>query len=277
MSRNRHFVPEATQRSLRRLNMLVAGCGSTGGACTQSLVRLGLERFKLADNGSYELTNLNRQHAFIENIGQNKAEFHASKMRQINPFIEVESHPGGISPENVSALVEWADLIMDAVDVTSPEGMKMKLLLHETAHARRKPVLTALDLGFCQWGRSYDYRSGKLAPLGGALETARRAKHPLKALFSIVPLSAVPAHSLQLIEDLMKHPERPASQMGGTSDLLAGIIGPTLIRFAATGELVPGWNINLENLALPLSTRLKLLFQAPRLRAEVARLMRKAD
>lgn len=273
-ARNAYFIPAKTQERLRRIRILVAGCGSTGGACTQSLARVGVEHFALADNGTYELNNLNRQHALTGDVGQNKALFHAARISGINPHAEVQAHPEGITPENVTKLTDWAEVIMDAVDVTTSGGIAMKLRLHECARAARKPVFTALDLGFCQWGRSYDYRDPGTALLGGTFEKARSARHPLKALFAIVPVSAIPAHALPLVRDILKDSELSASQLGATSDLLSSIIVAAMVRFANSGEVLEGWNIDLHSMAHPLRDRLPEWIRGLRLRAEVSRLLR---
>lgn len=273
-ARNRHFVSPATQSALKKLKILIAGCGSTGGACIEPLARAGVQNFALADSGTYELNNLNRQHAFTRNINQNKAEFHAEQLREINPFTQIQVHPEGITLENTGSLARWADVIMDAVDVTTPSGIAMKLALHEAAKRESKPVFTALDIGFCQWGRSYDYRLPSVEILGGALKQAKEAKHPLKALFSIVPLSAVPSHSLHLVADLLKRSEIPASQLGCTSDLLSAIIVPAIIRFVETGELVKGWNFNTEGLAMPLKRRARYWIKGVALRREIRALLK---
>jgi len=258
--RNFHFIPPATQNALRALKVLVAGCGSTGGACIEPLARLGVENFILADNGEYELTNLNRQHAFIENIGQNKAQFHTDCLRRINPSASVICFPEGITPQNIEDSVRWADIVIDAVDVTSSSGITMKLQLHKFAKGLERPVLTALDIGFRQWGRSYDYRNPDLEIFAGAYKKALASRHPMKVLFSIVPLSAVPAHSLALIEDLLTQDNVPASQLGCASDLLSAIIVPVIVRFVETGELSKGWNVDLSPLKSSLQQRLREYF-----------------
>jgi len=42
ISRNRGLIDAAEQAALRRTRFVVAGCGSTGGACIMPLVRLSL-------------------------------------------------------------------------------------------------------------------------------------------------------------------------------------------------------------------------------------------
>jgi hypothetical protein len=272
-ARNFHFIPASTQSKLRKVKVLVAGCGSTGGACIESLARLGIENFILADNGEYELTNLNRQHAFIENIGQNKAQFHRDNLKAINPFINVKCFPEGISLKNIDDSTQWADIIIDAIDVTSASGIAMKLQLHEKAHKESKAVLTALDIGFRQWGRSYDYRNKNLEVFDGAYEKAKAAQHPLKVLFSIVPLSAVPAHSLALVEDLLSKENVSASQLGCTSDLLSAIIVPVFVQFVETGKLAKGWSMDLHQFAKSRKTRLQEFLKGPLQRRKTRKLL----
>lgn len=244
-SRNFHFVAPETQRRLSELDVLVAGCGSTGGACIEALARIGVRRFRLADNGDYEITNLNRQHARLDSIGKNKAVFHAEEVRAIQPFAKIAVYPDGLTPSNLDAALEGVAFVMDAVDVTTRSGMEMKIRLHEECARRRLPVFTALDLGYRQWGKSFDYRSGGLTPLAGAASAARAKKHPISALFTLYSLDAVPDHALPLIDDLLKSRTSFASQLGATSDLLSSIIVAAAIRFVESGEVVPGWSIDL--------------------------------
>ena len=62
---NRGFVSDEAQGRLAQITVLVAGCGSTGGAAVEPLVRLGVQRFLLGEPGAYELNNLNRQSAAL--------------------------------------------------------------------------------------------------------------------------------------------------------------------------------------------------------------------
>lgn len=255
-SRNHHFIASESQRKLRNLKVLIAGCGSTGGACIEALARAGIENFVLADNGEYELTNLNRQHARLGDIGKNKALHHRDEVLAINPFANVTIDDRGIHPENVQRFCEWADIIFDAVDVTTPAGIEAKLSLHIKAKALRKPVLSALDVGLRQWGKSFDYRNEALKVLDGKLEAARKSRHPIRALFEIYPISLVPGHALGLVIDLLEGRSSFASQLGCTSDALSAIIVPVMLRFVESGELTPGWNLDLDQFRQPATRRL---------------------
>lgn len=273
-SRNFHFVSSKTQKRLSEIKILIAGCGSVGGACTLPLARLGVKHFRLADNGDYDLTNLNRQHCLVNHIGQNKAAFHEAQIRGLNPFCDVKHYPTGITNENLPELVDWADVIFDGLDVTTSSGMKMKLALHEKASAERKPTFMALDMGFCQWGQSFDYRNPKIRPLNGNLEKAKAAIHPIKALFEFCPLSSIPAHTLPLVIELMEGGTKPVSQLACAADLLSAVFAGAMIQFAATQTIITGWNVDLGNYALSPRERFGLALRSPLLRVKLSRLMR---
>jgi hypothetical protein len=244
-SRNFHFVSEETQKKISELDLLIAGCGSTGGACIEPLTRLGVKHFRLADNGTYEVTNLNRQHARLDSIGKNKAVFHAEEVRAIQPFAALTVYSDGLTPENLDPALKGVSFVIDAVDVTTKTGMEMKILLHEECARLGIVVFTALDLGYRQWGMSFDYRQKTLKPFGGKAAEAKAKSHPISSLFTLYPLDAAPDHTLAMIDDLLENRVSFASQLGATSDLLSSIIVAATIRFVESGEVVPGWSIDL--------------------------------
>ncbi len=91
--RNQPSLSREEQAALRATRILVAGCGSIGGATVVPLVRLGAERFVLCEPDHYELNNLNRQSADLGDIGRNKAEVQAARARAINPDVEMLVEP----------------------------------------------------------------------------------------------------------------------------------------------------------------------------------------
>ncbi len=276
-TRNRHFISLPTQGQLKGLRVFIAGCGAAGGACIEPLARLGVTQFRLSDNGTYELSNLNRQHTFIDQVGVNKSSFHAQEVSRINPFADVVAFPEGVTRENLDTLIEWADLVIDAVDVTVQESIQLKFHLHEVAKKARRPVLSPLDPGFCQMGYVFDYRKSSVQPIGGRLEACKKTKNPIQGLLTMFPIEAMPSHSLQLFVDLLESPEIPASQLGCSADLLSGIIAAIVLKFAATRELPWGWNMDLASYALTFGDRFELGLNGFFLRRHINRLLKKMN
>lgn len=157
-ARNSGVITADAQAVLRSATVLVAGCGSIGGAAVEPLARIGVEHFLLADPGEYELNNLNRQNATAADIGQNKARVAAARIRAINPAAEIAVFPQGVTADVVQELTATCDVIVDGVDVTTTSGLAAKYLLNEQAAARRLPLVTGWDMAGAQYVRCYDYR-----------------------------------------------------------------------------------------------------------------------
>lgn len=231
--RNQPVVGFSLQEKLKNLRLLVAGCGSTGGAFIEGASRLGVLNFRLTEPDHYELHNLNRQFVYPSDIGTNKAVVHAERLKKLfkNCSGEIEVETKGVADSNIDQLLHGINLVFDAVDVTTSAGMQAKLLLHERAAERKLMVFSAFDLGFKQWIRVFDYRLGGAA-LDGRLDHAKAFKNPLKALVEgFCPLAEL---SVEISEELLRLLQNPSSsvcQLATACHLLAAFTGPMLIRF----------------------------------------------
>ncbi|MEU7059273.1 ThiF family adenylyltransferase [Streptomyces sp. NPDC046197] len=196
ITRNAGVVAEADQQALRAATILVAGCGSIGGAALEPLTRLGVESFVLADPGAYELNNLNRQSATVADIERNKASVAAHRVRAINPYASVEVFTEGVTGQTVPKLTASCQVIIDGVDVTTREGWQAKHLLHRHAVQRRLPLITGWDMAGTQYVRCYDYRRVR-SPFAGAISMRDVAcLDTWELLRRAVPLRHVPADML---------------------------------------------------------------------------------
>jgi ThiF family protein len=195
-TRNRGFVSDETQDRLAQITVLVAGCGSTGGAAVEPLVRLGVQHFLLAEPGAYELNNLNRQSAFLDEIGENKAVVHARRIAAVNPHATVHVDPTGITEANVEDLIGRCHVVVDGVDVTEPAGWEAKYVLHEAAARVGRPVISGYDMAGTQYVRFYDYRPGS-RPFDGRVDRSRLAAGATWDLLrAVVPMRVVPVEML---------------------------------------------------------------------------------
>lgn len=230
--RNQPIVPEAVQNKLEKLRLLVAGCGSTGGAFIEGASRLGVLRYRLVEPDTYSLNNLNRQFVYPHEVGINKATAQASRLRQFfsDCNCEIEVDTDGVQYHNIEKILNQVDLVFDAVDVTTKNGMEAKLLLHEWAAIKKLTVLSALDLGYKQWIKVFDYRNGGQA-LDGRLELAKGCVHPLKALIvGFCPLDELSVEISEELVRLLKDENASACQLGAACHLLAAFTAPMLIR-----------------------------------------------
>lgn len=223
--RNRVLISAEVQERLRRQRFVIAGVGSTGGACVMPLVRSGAVRLALADPGRYELGNLNRQDAGLSDVGRNKARVQAERALAVNPFLDVEVDERGIDPLQPDRLLREGDLVIDAVDVTEPAGLAAKLALHQACCRLRLRVITAYDIASTQYVELYDYARVR-RPLRGRVED--RDLEPVRVLRALVPLRALPNEIFAVLEDRRRWPEEGWPQLAMTSALL----GPLVVAFA---------------------------------------------
>lgn len=155
-SRNAGILTDLEQAALHATTVLVAGCGSVGGAIVEPLVRLGVGRVVLADPDVYELHNINRQACLRGDIGMPKPVVLAERARQISPLVAVRTFTEGITEQNVEDALRDVTVVFDGIDnATSPWE---KYLLHKYAVERRIPVVAGADLGGQPTLYIFDYR-----------------------------------------------------------------------------------------------------------------------
>jgi hypothetical protein len=250
-SRNRGLLSDLEQSRLRTTRFVIAGCGSTGGACVMPLVRSGAERFVLFDPGEYDVSNLNRQDATVADVGRNKAEAARGRVLSVNPFATVEVHEGGVDPQTIGALLEPGDFVIDAVDVTTGAGIAAKLGLHRSACDKRLMVLTAYDIGPTQWLELFDYRHQR-RPLGGRVTRVDRPDQVLRAL---IPPLVVPREIFGELIARRADPHRDFPQLAMTSNLLGALIVPYALRLLTGRRVRRRMRVDLYDLVRPAPQR----------------------
>jgi hypothetical protein len=253
--RNQPSLSLAEQSALRAVRILVAGCGSIGGATVVPLVRLGVERFVLCEPGDYELNNLNRQAADMDDIGRNKAEVQASRARAINPEAELLVEPVGVTHDNVDWLVGTTDLVIDGVDVTEPAGIAAKRALHQEAWRQRRLVISGLDLGGTQVVYAFDYRDGRTRPLNGRLDKAPADLGALDFLTRLVSPLDVPRELLAYSEAMIRGQAGSPPQLAPTADQFGVLAAWMVLDFAAGRPVRKRVKVAIPDLVMPRGRR----------------------
>lgn len=198
-SRNAGILTDADQAGLRECRLLVAGCGSVGGAVVEPLIRLGLQTMTLADPDVYALHNLNRQACVLDEINESKPVVLARRASAINPHARIATVEEGITPENVDSLVGAADLVFDGVDIGTPVALWAKYLVHDRAAARGIPVLSGVDLGGQPTIFVWDYRDDPRPFFGRTRTAAFREGKELEAALGFVGLRRLPRDFIEVI------------------------------------------------------------------------------
>ena len=97
--RNRGKIDRPAQRRLLTHRIGVIGL-SVGNSAALTLALEGIGgAFKLADFDQFSLSNLNRLRAGVHHLGLNKSVIAARQMLEIDPYLDIEIFPGGLTDE----------------------------------------------------------------------------------------------------------------------------------------------------------------------------------
>ena len=141
--RNMKTLSEADQIRLLESAVCIVGLGGLGGSVTETLARMGIGRFYLADGDVFEAHNLNRQlFSSIDHIGMPKAEAAVMRVRTINPGLEVIATAAYLTPENADALVGSCNLVVDCLD-----NIQSRFTLQAAAKRAGIPMVSAAVAG----------------------------------------------------------------------------------------------------------------------------------
>ncbi len=107
------------QDSIRRLRVLIPGCGALGSAVASLLVRMGVRFLRIVDYDFVEPSNYPRTSSLglLESLGNTpKVVACESMIRRLNPYVDVDSVYGWVSPMNAKELIDGVDVVMDGLD-----------------------------------------------------------------------------------------------------------------------------------------------------------------
>jgi molybdopterin/thiamine biosynthesis adenylyltransferase len=145
-SRNRGLISDQEQSRLRSSRIAIAGLGGMGGINFQTLVRMGVSAYHLADIDNFSLVNINRQiGATATTAGRPKLDVMAELALSINPYLDLRLFHSGVQPDNIHAFLADVDIVVDAIDFFCIDTRR---LLHRVAREMGKPVVFAAPLGF---------------------------------------------------------------------------------------------------------------------------------
>ena len=113
------------------VTVAVCGLGGLGSNIAVALARAGIGKLVLIDFDRVDVTNLHRQQYKINQIGMNKTDALSENLKEIAPYIEIESHTVRITEDNAAELLKDADIICEAFDDVEAKAMLTNLVLEE--------------------------------------------------------------------------------------------------------------------------------------------------
>lgn len=134
------------QQKLDRAAVGIAGLGGLGSNIAVFLARLGVGRLVLADFDTVEVSNLNRQHYTMRDLGCPKADALRDQLIEINPYLDYETYTMRVTPENAPQLFADCDVVCEAFDRADQKAMLIETLL---AHLPDTPIVSGSGMAGC--------------------------------------------------------------------------------------------------------------------------------
>ena len=182
----------------------------------------------------------------------------AERARDINPFCKIRVVQDGVTSDNVDALVRSADVIIDAIDVTTPEPIREKISLHVHAARHRKPVVCGYDVAGTQALLVYDYRDPHVAPLRGKIKPEQAdTTGPLAFLANVVPRAAIPFEIIAELLRIVRGQNDGFPQLVYTADLFGVLASRAIIEIVAGRSVRRTTVLDVHQLVRPFGTRLR--------------------
>ena len=119
------------QQAFSTAVVVICGLGGLGSNIAISLARAGIGKLILCDFDRVDITNLHRQQYKASQIGMYKTDALAENLREINPYIEFETHTERITEDNAAMLLKDVDIICEAFDDAECKAMLTNTVLSE--------------------------------------------------------------------------------------------------------------------------------------------------
>ncbi|WAC19458.1 molybdopterin-synthase adenylyltransferase MoeB [Luteolibacter sp. SL250] len=125
------------QLRLKNASVLMIGTGGLGCPAALYLAAAGVGRLGLIDPDTVDVSNLQRQILHGESwIGKPKLDSAESRLREINPHLQIDRHAVRFTPDNALELAEGYDIILDGCD-----NFPTRFLSNDTAYFLKKPLI----------------------------------------------------------------------------------------------------------------------------------------
>lgn len=135
----------------------VCGLGGLGSNVCIHLARAGVGKLILIDFDKVDITNLHRQQYKVSQIGMYKTKAMAVNLKEINPYIDLKTHTGRLTGENIPELLAEAHVICEAFD--NPEA---KAMLTETVLGTMKGKFLVAASGMAGMGSANEIHTRKI-------------------------------------------------------------------------------------------------------------------
>lgn len=132
------------QQRLLQSRVVVIGAGGLGSPAALYLAAAGVGRIGIVDDDRIELSNLQRQILHSTAMcSELKTESARARLKQLNPDIDIITHPLRLQADNVDGIIEGYDVVVDGSD-----NYATRYIVNCACVAQDKPMVYAAVEGF---------------------------------------------------------------------------------------------------------------------------------
>ena len=123
------------QSKFSAATVAVCGLGGLGSNISIALARAGIGRLLLIDYDRVDITNLHRQQYKANQIGKYKTEALSENLKEIAPYISIETVTDKIREDNIASYLSSADVICEAFDNSEAKAMLANAVSEQLPHS----------------------------------------------------------------------------------------------------------------------------------------------
>lgn len=144
------------QEKISESNVLVVGAGALGCPVLMYLASAGVGTIGVLDSDEVDITNLHRQVIYTDDdLGSPKAVAASSRLKSMNPNINVKTHLVRLHKDNALDIFSSYDLVIDCTD-----NFPSKFLVNDACVMLNKPCIIGGVLRFSGQLSVYNYNGG---------------------------------------------------------------------------------------------------------------------
>ncbi|MCR4795175.1 MAG: sulfur carrier protein ThiS adenylyltransferase ThiF [Ruminococcus sp.] len=117
------------QKKLNDASVAVCGLGGLGSNIAVALARSGVGRLHILDFDKVDISNLNRQQYFAEQLGMSKTDALYDTLKRIAPYCDIRKDCIKLNEDNIPELLADADIIVEAFDKAEQKAMLVNCVL----------------------------------------------------------------------------------------------------------------------------------------------------
>lgn len=118
-------------KKFEKAKVAIAGLGGLGSNIAVMLARSGVGHLLLVDSDTVEPSNLNRQSYFIRHLGLPKTAALQELLREINPYIIIETKTVRVEASNAAEIFRGFPIVCEAFDRPHCKAMLVNTLMEE--------------------------------------------------------------------------------------------------------------------------------------------------